>query len=461
MPLATCSKFVATSLIYGNSCVVCGFEEVDHMASSNLSNGARSAESSGSDHPASVTQKRPPSGSTRHISNQILASSTDKILRIAPERPNDMSSTEKVDRKRDGKRHITTTIHNKPTTSNLRSTGGMSADFGRTVGRTIAPSSKQSDKLQEIDRVVPTRASNKQRQADLLALAGDAARHQGDPSLAQTLYLESASLIAKMNIEQDEEDNRNTAKTTTRIRSQDTRTTGGGRRDRRSRDHESWDDEDFRPQSVKTDSDGIEHGWMAAVTSKGHAGVEIKTSLRGKVGDELLEMVGYNGKIRQRVSKLFREFSGGGPTLGFPQFKTCLRALGCHGDPEAYFRSFDKSRHRTWLSIEDFIQGTAMLDPLTPNSGIWRSERAQYIFRYYAPGGGRQMLHKQLVTLLSDIYEASGKPARPREVQADAAAINLGQKPLTQDAFVALVLGEKISGTSRLLRYSLLDHYLH
>lgn len=120
-----------------------------------------------------------------------------------------------------------------------------------------------------------------------------------------------------------------------------------------------------------------------------------------------------------------------------------------------YWAAFDRDAKKSWIGLSEFALGCAALDPLTPHTGRWRAERAKYIFRFYSRG--KPTLSADQLREIGDHIDYIAD-SRGAQAEMFAATHTHSRKPMPLRDFVHLVSENKIRGTSRLLRFSFLDH---
>ena len=107
------------------------------------------------------------------------------------------------------------------------------------------------------------------------------------------------------------------------------------------------------------------------------------------------------------------------------------------------------------LSFEDFLIGLVAMDRHTANAGVWRSLRAELIFRVYDLDDDGDLALKDFILLLEDMAREGGEggrvPADRQAVEVEARKLHKGGR-VTQAEFVSAVESKAFQGTGCLFR---------
>lgn len=327
--------------------------------------------------------------------------------------------------------------------------------FGGQAVRRLDKTARQTERRGGAKAKAATKQTARDElRANTLALAAEAARTSGRLDEATDLYTKSAELLATMSLSGKKEVDRDR-----HVATQRRNRTWGGTRDARDNRYDDWG----RGRG-RTDSDsrtrGAEKRWLSVTASMPSEENDGDRNVEASKGDKLLAQVGMekNGRLWGKLRELFQEFSNGGPTLRASQLGALLHDLGCRGQAKAYFAAFDRRGNQTWIDMEDFAVGVAVLDPgFARRSTLWQAERAAAIFRFYT-GGKPRMSHATLETVIEDAHRVSGS-VRPRFTPAEhAVKLNRAKGALSAAEFSRIVIANSIKGTSGLLRFAVARH---
>lgn len=169
---------------------------------------------------------------------------------------------------------------------------------------------------------------------------------------------------------------------------------------------------------------------------------------------DLLALAGWDQELQTTVRALIRKFTPNRPEITPEIFSSCLQRMGICRDLARYFTAFDRKRQLTWLSQDDVVLGLASLAYSTPHTGIWKAERARYIFRFYAEGKTLSWSRfLELAAFVADYTEDGMKVPRKTDGYLRQ-LLPLRKDSLTEGDFVSFIMADLLEGATVLFRES-------
>eukprot|EP00038_Savillea_parva_P000268 m.95194 g.95194 ORF g.95194 m.95194 type:complete len:506 (+) comp10092_c0_seq1:79-1596(+) len=498
-----CSGFIVPSVGFGSNCAVCGYPQSHKTHAPPDRTPSNTTRSTSSSRPQNAKATRSTAKTTTITSTMVRRPPPAATRNHNRRETVDMDSvqSEPYEEEIDDDEEEDTTTTNTHRSGADETASHASLTFTSTTGAKTAGrrGERQHDRHHhshshgkttaggakgkpEDKKNARTLSATLERQCNLHTLAADAARHVGRDDKAFEHYEEAVTYAERLEKARKKKEaaERKQAHTHTHHRRRSHQATwaaGEGRADRH-RHQSGRQSQTTAPWAVDEPPAKVEREWGAAATLhvsrkggggivKGH-GVDYldRDRVDGRQGSHmvrndpksLLETCGYDEEIQSRLKELFRKYSRGAPGLSKQGFEDLLESVGCPGDVWQYWAAFDREKKRSWIGAAEFVLGCAACDPLTPHTGKWRAERAKYLFRYYARGHSTVSLEQ-----LAEMGEHLEYIADSQGLAAEVMSVVGGdgrdmRKGVSIKDFVHMVADNKIRGTSRLLRFSFLDH---